>query len=106
MQLAQNLQLPGVTGQIKGPLPEGRFTTLSSLITIALPLIFGIAGLFLFLYLLWGGFDYLTSMGDPKKAEGGKNKITNALIGFVIIFASYWIVQLVDYVFKLGIYTP
>lgn len=105
MKLAQAVKIPG-NQNITGPLPEGRFTNLSSIITIALPLVFGIAGLFLFLYLLWGGFDYLTSMGDPKKAEAGKNKITNAIIGFVIIFASYWIVQLVDYIFKLGIYTP
>jgi hypothetical protein len=55
---------------------------------------------------VWGGFDYLLAMGDPKKAEAGRTKITNAIIGFVIIFSSFWITQIVDYVFKLHIYTP
>ena len=103
MELAQNLQIGDQT--VTGPLPAGRFNTLSDLLTQALPLIFPIAGIILFVYLVWGGFDYLTSMGDPKKAEAGRAKITNAVIGFTIIFASYWIVQIVDYLFKIGIYS-
>lgn len=107
MLLAQDIQLPG--GQsISGPLNRGsvQFTDLASVVNQAMTLIFPIAGLILFLYLIWGGFDYLTSMGDPKKAESGKAKITNAVIGFIIIFASYWIVQLLDYVLKLRVYKP
>lgn len=105
MPLAQNINLPG--GQvITGPLNPNRFPNLASLVTNALPLIFSIAGIFLLLYLVWGGFDFLTSMGDPKKAASAQGKITNAVIGFVIIFAAYWIVQLLDYVFKLGVYSP
>ena len=48
-----------------------------------------------------GGFDYLTSLGDPKKAETGKTKITRAITGFIIIFAAYWITQAVA--FMLGL---
>lgn len=103
--LAQNINLPG--GQtISGPLPAGKFSNLASVVTQALPLIFSLAGIILLLYLLWGGFDYLTSMGDPKKAEAGKGKITNAFIGFIIIFVAFWLVQLIDYIFKLKVYTP
>ena len=108
--LAQKLIISTVPGEtpfeLQGPLPSGRFTTLASLITNALPIIFALAGVILLLYLLWGGFDYLTSMGDPKKAEAGKGKITNAILGFIIIFAAYWVVQLIDYLFKLKIYNP
>lgn len=106
MELAQNLKISGAV--IEGPLNKPgkpQFNNLSDLLTQALPLIFPIAGIILFAYLVWGGFDYLTSMGDPKKAEAGRAKITNAVIGFIIIFASYWIVQIVDYLFKIGIYS-
>lgn len=110
MRLAQKLILPGTTDAIEGPLnkdPNGpQFTNLASIATVALPYLFSIAGILLFLYLVWGGFDYLLAMGDPKKAETGKHKITNAIIGFVLIFAAYWITQIIDYVFKLGIYNP
>lgn len=104
MQLA-DLILPG--GQtIVDPLPSGRFTNLASVVTNVLPILFSVAGIILLAYLVWGGFDYLTSMGDPKKAEGAKNKITNAILGFILIFSAYWITQIIDYVFKLKVYTP
>lgn len=103
--LAQVLNLPG-NNTINGPIDSGRFPNLASLVNNAIPLVFAVAGIFLFLYLVWGGFDFLTSMGDPKRAESGKGKITSAIVGFVIIFVAYWLVQVVDFIFKLGVYTP
>lgn len=105
MNLAQRITLPG-NQTIDGPLPTGKFPNLASLVTNALPLLFSIAGIFLLAYLVWGGFDYLTSMGDPKKAEAGKGKITNALLGFIIIFVAFWLVQIIDYFLKLKVYNP
>lgn len=109
MFLTQKIRLPGTTpgeqSEIIGPLPEGRFTNLASILNVSLPYIFSIAGVLLLAYLIWGGFNYLTSMGDPKKAEVGKSRITHAVIGFFIIFVAYWLVQIIDFVFKLGIYT-
>lgn len=99
IQLAQDLQIDGKT--ISGPLPAGRFPNLASVVTNALQFIFPIAGILLLLYLVWGGFGYLTSIGDPKKAEAARGKITNAIIGFVIIFAAFWLVQILEYVFRL-----
>jgi hypothetical protein len=69
-------------------------TNLGAIITAIVPYLFAAAGIILLLYLLAGGFGYLTSAGDPKKAQEAKAKITNALIGFLIVFASYWIVQI------------
>ena len=103
--LAQNkITLPGTNTIIEGPANlNPAFTDLSSVVTAALPYLFAIAGIILFAFLVWGGFDYLTAMGDPKKAEAGKNKITSAVVGFILIFAAFWIYQLVSYLFKLGI---
>ena len=99
---AQDLRLPGIPGIIKGPLPTSKgFTNLASLVNNAIPILMAVAGIALLIYLIWGGFDFLTSMGDPKKAELGKTKITQAIIGFLIIFAAYWITQLVAFVFGL-----
>ncbi len=33
---------------------------------------------------------------DPQKAEQAKKTITSAVIGFVIVFTSYWIVKLIS----------
>jgi hypothetical protein len=69
--------------------------TIGSLISIILPYIFIGAGLALLVFLIIGGFQFLTSAGDPKSMEAGKARITQALIGFIIIFVSYWLVQII-----------
>ena len=45
-----------------------------------------IAGMFLILYLLWGAFDWINSGGEKERLTKAQNKITNALIGIVLIF--------------------
>lgn len=55
--------------------------------------IFPIAGFALLIYLIFGGFNYLTSGGDPNKVAHARSIITTALIGFIIVFFSYWIVR-------------
>lgn len=75
--------------------------TLAQVIDKILPYLFGAAGLLLLLYLIWGGFGYMMSGGDPKAVDSAKKRITTALIGFVIIFTAFWLVQLLGLV--LGI---
>ncbi|MBI3443117.1 hypothetical protein HY008_00395 [Candidatus Woesebacteria bacterium] len=75
----------------------GRFretATIGSIINILIPYIFVFAGLLLLLYLLYGGYQYLFSAGDPRRAQVAKDNITGALIGFAIVFAAYWIVRI------------
>jgi len=60
-----------------------------------LPYIFVIAGLLLLFILIAGGIGLMTAAGDPKKVEASQGRITSALIGFLIIFISYFVVQLV-----------
>jgi len=64
-------------------------------------IIFFFAGFALLIYLILGGIQMMTSAGSPDAAAAGKSKITNALIGFVIIFTAFWIVQILGSVFGL-----
>lgn len=66
------------------------------------PVLIGIAGLFLLFYLVMGGFGVMTSKGDPKALEAAKSKITSAVIGFVIIAIGYLLVQLIGLIFGVG----
>lgn len=67
---------------------------LGDLVSVLVPYFFALAGSLLLVYLIWGGISLMLSQGDPKKIESGKNKITSALVGFLVVFVSYWIVQL------------
>lgn len=61
----------------------------SNFITFGLRLFVIISGLFLLLYLLWGAFDWIASGGEKEKIAKAQAKITNALIGIVLIFAIF-----------------
>lgn len=62
-----------------------------TIINWLLAIAFGIAVLFLII----GGFQYITSAGNEEAAEKGKGTAVNALIGIVIIVLSYVIVNVV-----------
>ena len=75
--------------------------SIESLISSLIPFIYVLAGLALLLMLSVGGFQLMMSAGDPKGVESGRNKVMYALIGFLIIFVSYWLVQILQVVFGL-----
>lgn len=86
-------------------LPKATFpanTTLGQIISAAIPWIFTIAGMLLLIYLTFGGLQLMLSQGDPKAAGAAKAHITNALIGFIIIFIAFWVVQLLGLVLGLN----
>jgi len=71
--------------------------TLGDIISNILPNIYILAGIILFFLLIGGGLMFIISAGreNPEGAGQGKKAITAALIGFLIIFASYWIIQII-----------
>lgn len=79
--------------------------TLGEVVSGIIPWVFYIAGFALLLMLVFGGFQLLTSAGDKNAMEAAKKRITNSIVGFVIIFASYWIVQLVGKILGINIFS-
>ena len=74
---------------------------LGTILSQLLPYLFAIAGLLLLLYLLYGGLSLMLSRGDPKAAQSAKDKITGAVVGFVIVFVAYWLVQIIGTIFGI-----
>jgi cytochrome bd-type quinol oxidase subunit 2 len=68
---------------------KGFATDVGSLVNGALSFIMVIAALLVFLFLILGGIEWITSGGDKGKTENARNKITAAVIGLVILAASY-----------------
>jgi hypothetical protein len=52
-------------------------------------------GILAFIFILYGGFLYLTAGGDSAKTASATKTITNAVIGIVVIALSYALVQFV-----------
>jgi hypothetical protein len=53
-------------------------------------------GIVLFVMLLIGGFNYLTSGGNPQQAEAAKKTITYAIFGIVLLAMSFLILKLIQ----------
>ncbi len=78
--------------------PFGELKGLGDLAGLILQSAIIIAGV-IFLFLIAGaGFKIITGAGnnDPKSAGQGKQAFTYAIIGFFIIFATYWIIRIVE----------
>jgi hypothetical protein len=52
-----------------------------------------IAGFALLALLISSGYTYMTSAGDPKAIAKAQNGITYAIVGFIIVFSAYMIVN-------------
>jgi hypothetical protein len=91
----------GLGGALSGGLDKAAPTELQGakdlnvIIGRLISTIIGFLGVVLFLYLLYGGFIWMTAAGDSKKVETAKDIIRNAIIGLVIIAASYAIANFV-----------
>lgn len=71
--------------------------TLGDIISAILPNIYILAGVILLFLLIGGGLMVIVGAGQesPEKAGQGKKAITAAIAGFIVIFASYWIMQII-----------
>jgi hypothetical protein len=92
--LAEVFINPGIkNGSLVGDL----YATPSVLINIILKNVYSIVGIILIGLLIYGGFTIIMGAGeDPKKVVQGQQLITQALIGFLIVIASYLIVKLIE----------
>jgi hypothetical protein len=53
-------------------------------------LLSGLVGLAVVISIIYGGIEYITSTGDPQRAEAGKKRIIESLVGlaaFLLLFA-------------------
>ena len=99
----QNTAFPSLTEEFK----IGNDTAASKvggIISVILPYLFVFAGLILLFYLIAGGFQMMLSAGDEKALGEAKKKITNALFGFILLFVSYWLVQIIEVIFGITIF--
>lgn len=107
--LAQAVDFPNIIPNAFPGYTAGRIDVtnmslkLGAIISAILPYIFVFSGLILFLFLIFGGFQLLASGGNPESVKSGQGKVTGALIGFIIIFVAYWLVEILQIVFGIDI---
>lgn len=86
----------GTTFFGSNPISAYKDQPITDLISAILPNVYVFAGIILFIYLVFGGFLIITSGSNTHNLEEGQGIILNAIIGFILIFASYWIIQIIE----------
>lgn len=72
------------------------YTTINTLFNNIVPNIYLAAGLVIFIMIVIGGFTILANSGNQEKISEGGKTITSAIIGLLVLFASYWIIQIIQ----------
>lgn len=94
VDLRECLQLGG------GQTVASVYSTPAVLINLLVRNVFILAGIILFFVIMYAGFQFIS--GGKKGAEQAKTTITTALLGFVIMFSAYWILQIIRIITGIG----
>ncbi len=91
------MQLAAMNAYAITPIQTGTgwFTDIGVLINSVLRVVMVIAALLVFMYLILGGIEWITSGGDKGKTEKAREKITAAIVGLIVLAAAYAILTLV-----------
>jgi hypothetical protein len=79
-----------------------KYCTAAGLATFAIQTIIQFSGVVAALFLIVGGFLYLTSAGNEEQTEKGKKILVNSVIGLVVIILAYAIVSIIGSVLVVG----
>ncbi len=93
-----NVDIPGLNNRTIGQMVGSSFqsTLLANYITSVYDYILAIAGIIASVVLMGGGVLWLVSSGSPDRVKKAKGIITNSLIGLVLLFSSYLILNFIN----------
>lgn len=77
-----------------GGIPKGGLGKVEDLIQLGTTLLLVGVSLIALAFLIWGGIAWITSGGDKTGIETARKKITYALLGLVVAFLAYFIVNI------------
>jgi hypothetical protein len=93
------------TGTISIPKPpQFKIEDLGLFVSRAINIALMIAAVLVFVYLVWGGIQWITSGGDKGKTEEARARITAALVGLAVVAAAWAVMLLVQYFFGLDVF--
>lgn len=101
--LAQCITLSGES--ICGPAKQfngSAINTPADVVNQVMPFVYGFSLVVLLFVFIWGGFDLMTSRGDPAKLKSARAKITSGIIGVILLATAFLIVQFISKIFGIG----
>lgn len=98
------LQIPDANGnpiniQGAGGMPQGGTDLLPNIIGLVYELLILAAILLCFIYLFWGGVDWMMSEGNKQKIDRARQKIAFSIIGLLVVFIAFLIINAIFFLF-------
>lgn len=90
MKFVKNVQAATVIHE------PARISDLETVFQNFLVSLLGLIGITLFIVLIWGGFKYILSGGNPETTASARRTITLAIVGLIIILSGYLILVLIE----------
>ena len=80
--------------------PIRNITDIGGLVSTIVSVALTLSGIIVLILFVLGGVGIIAGAGgdNPERMQKGKQTISAAAIGFVIVFAAYWIVQLIEFI--------
>ena len=78
-------------------------SNIGDLVSAAIGAIFLISFLLVFVMLVWGGIQWITSGGDKENTQKARDRITHALVGVAIIAGAWALMKVVEFFFGISI---
>ena len=69
--------------------------SIQTIILNVISLFFAIGGIGVIIYFIWGAVDWIMSGGDKEKVAAARRKMTNAVIGLILLSLSFAIIRTV-----------
>lgn len=81
------------TSPEKGTIPDNsgvyQGTSLIDTVELIINWVLGFVGIIIFIIFLFAGFEYATAGGDTDKTKSAQSRISNAIIGLIIVFFAF-----------------
>ena len=87
--------------EVVNPCPAGQFNVLctltpsGNLLSTLLNFFFAIAVIIAVIYMIYGGIKYIMSRGEKEQVEESRNHIVAAVVGLIITFLAFFIINIV-----------
>jgi len=102
---AGSISNPTFKGSAISGLQSSPTAFLQTIIPNAIGLAFVIASVIFLFMIIMGAIQWILSGGDKQGLESARGKISSALIGIIILFATFAIIQLIQNFFGIHILT-
>ena len=92
--------LEGLGKKVAGP--ESATSTLEKTISVAIGVITVVAFIYFLFQMIFAGYAYMTSEGDKGKMETARKRLTEGILGLIIIVAAFGVTALLAKIMGLS----